>query len=104
MIPETVYTRSGRKAGGFSTVSDLFGGKSSDAILSFLTHDSSLCVNCSTCCLLIKFVVLCRQLNKTGQAIATVGTELLSFFYKQNTKYGFLPKINFHKWGGLHFF
>ena len=24
MIPETVYTRSGRKAGGFSTVSDLF--------------------------------------------------------------------------------
>ena len=24
MIPETVYTRYGRKAGGFSTVSDLF--------------------------------------------------------------------------------
>ena len=24
MIPETVYTRSGRKAGGFFTVSDLF--------------------------------------------------------------------------------
>ena len=66
MIPETVYTRSGRKAGGFSTVSDLFRGKSSDAILFFLTHDTSLCVNCSTCCLLIKSVVLCRQLNKIG--------------------------------------
>ena len=24
LIPETVYTRSGRKTGGFSTVSDLF--------------------------------------------------------------------------------
>ena len=28
MIPETVYTSSGRKAGGFSTVSNLFRGKS----------------------------------------------------------------------------
>ena len=53
-----------------------------------------------------KFVVLCRQLNKIGQAIATVGTELFLFFYKLNTKcLFFLPKIDFHKWGGgLHFF
>ena len=65
-----------------------------------MTHDSSLCVNCSTCCLLINFVVLCRQLNKIGQAIATVGAELFLFFYKQNAKYVFLPKINFRKWGG----
>ena len=32
MIPETVYTWSGRKTDAFSTVSDLFRGKSSDAI------------------------------------------------------------------------
>ena len=68
-----------------------------------MTHDSSLCVNCSTCCLLIKFVVLCRQLNKIGQVIATVGTELFLFFYKQNTKYGFYQKSTFINGGGDDF-